>query len=126
MPDVLIVPGGYGTRQVLEKRDIIEWIQLVSKEAELVLSVCTGSLVLAKAGILEGLQATTHHQVLDTLASLAPNTKIINDKRYVDNGSIVTAAGISAGIDMCFHIIEKLLGIEYAEEAATYMEYKRT
>jgi len=77
MPDVLIVPGGYGTRQVLEKRDIIEWIQLVSKEAELVLSVCTGSLVLAKAGILEGLQATTHHQVLDTLASLAPNTKII-------------------------------------------------
>ncbi|GAG22595.1 unnamed protein product, partial [marine sediment metagenome] len=96
MPDILVVPGGYGTRQVLEKRDIIEWIQLVSKEAELVLSVCTGSLVLAKAGILEGLQATTHHQVLDTLASLAPNTKIINDKRYVDNGSIVTAAGISA------------------------------
>ena len=126
MPDVLIVPGGYGTRQVLEKRDIIEWIQLVSKEAELVLSVCTGSLVLAKAGILEGLQATTHHQVLDTLASLAPNTKIINDKRYVDNGSIVTAAGISAGIDMCFYIIEKLLGSEYAEETATYMEYKRT
>ena len=126
MPDVLIVPGGYGTRQVIEKRDIIEWIQLVSKEAELVLSVCTGSLVLAKAGILEGLQATTHHQVLDTLASLAPNTKIINDKRYVDNGSIVTAAGISAGIDMCFYIIEKLLGSEYAEETATYMEYKRT
>jgi transcriptional regulator GlxA family with amidase domain len=126
MPDVLIVPGGYGTRQVLEKGDIIEWIQLVSKEAELVLSVCTGSLVLAKAGLLEGLQATTHHQALDTLASLAPNTKIINDKRYVDNGSIVTAAGISAGIDMCFYIIEKLFGIEYAEKTATYMEYKRT
>lgn len=126
MPDVLIVPGGYGTRQVLEKGDIIKWIQLVSKEAELVLSVCTGSLVLAKAGILEGLQATTHHQVLDTLASLAPNTKIISDKRYVDNGSIVTAAGISAGIDMCFYIIEKLLGIEDAEKTATYMEYKRT
>ena len=126
MPDVLIVPGGYGTRQVLEKGDIIEWIQLVSKEAELVLSVCTGSLVLAKAGILEGLQATTHHQVLDTLASLAPNTKIINDKRYVDNGSIVTAAGISAGIDMCLYIIEKLLGIEYAEKTAIYMEYRRT
>ena len=96
------------------------------KGSEIVLSVCTGPLVLAKAGILEGLQATTHHQVLDTLASLAPNTKIISDKRYVDNGSIVTAAGISAGIDMCIYVIEKLLGIEDAEKTATYMEYKRT
>jgi len=124
-PDILIVPGGVGTRPLLEKENIIEWIQLVSKEAELVLSVCTGSLVLAKAGLLEGLQATTHHQVFDKLSSMAPNTKILRGQRYVDNGSIVTAAGISAGIDMCFYIVEKLLGREYADKTASYMEYKR-
>lgn len=125
-PDILIVPGGSGTRPVLWKENIIKWIKDAAREAELVLSVCSGALVLAKAGLLEGLQATTHHEVLDELVSLAPNTKILRDQRYVDNGSVMSSAGISAGIDMSLHVVEKLFGDEYATRTARYMEYNRT
>lgn len=124
-PDILIVPGGYGTRALLKKEHVIQWIQRVSEEAELILSVCSGALVLAKAGLLEGLQATTHHLVFDDLVSLAPNTEILRDRRYVDNGSIITSAGVSAGIDMSLYVVERLLGREYAIKTAAYIEYER-
>ena len=123
-PDILIVPGGNGTRPVLEQRNILEWIQHVSNEAELVLSVCSGALILAKAGLLEGLQATTHHEVLDELSAFAPNTEIRREQRYVDNGRIMTSAGISAGIDMSLHVVEKLLSREYSLKTRKYMEYR--
>jgi len=95
----------------------------VAATAELVLSVCTGSLVLAKAGLLDGLEATTHRGALDLLEGVAPETTVRRDARVVDNGQIITSAGVSAGIDMSFHVIARLLGEDQARETAAYIEY---
>lgn len=125
LPDVLIVPGGDGTRLVLKQAEVINWVKTCAVQAELILSVCSGALVLAKAGLLEHLKATTHHEVFETLAALAPNTEIVREQRFVDNGKVVTSAGISAGIDMSLYIVERLEGREIAEKTAAYMEYRR-
>lgn len=124
-PAFLIVPGGYGTRQVLNQPDVISWIKEAAENAEKVMSVCTGSLLLAKAGLLEGLRATTHHQVLELLTQLAPNTQIVRGERFVDNGKIITSGGISAGIDMSLYVVELTYGEDAAEKTAAYMEYRR-
>ena len=123
-PDILIVPGGIGTRKLIDNSAIINWIETCSQTAELVLSVCTGSLLLAKAGLLEGLAATTHHKALELLRELAPNTTVIENQRFVDNGKIITSGGIAAGIDMSLYVVSKLLGKQQAEQTAEYMEYK--
>jgi len=123
LPEILIIPGGIGTRPLLKREDVIEWIKNCALSAELVLSVCTGALLLAKAGLLENLKATTHHQAIETLKEIAPNTEIVKDQRFVDNGNIVTAAGVSAGIDMSLYIVEKLEGRDIAEKSARYIEY---
>ena len=122
-PDILLIPGGAGTRQVMQKREVLEWIRERSRETELLLSVCTGSLVLGKAGLLDGLTATTHHMALAELAKAAPNSTVDSKQRFVDNGKIITSAGISAGIDMSLQVVAKLLGREQALETASYMEY---
>ena len=122
-PDLLIVPGGQGTRPLLKDRALLDWIREQDSRCELTLSVCTGSLLLAQAGLLEGLRATTHWGSLDLLASLAPSTRVLDDARYVDNGRIITSAGISAGIDMSLHVVERLLGSEHAALTARHMEY---
>lgn len=124
LPDILIIPGGKGTRPVLKHAGIIDWVKTCAVQAELILSVCSGALVLAKAGLLEQLKATTHHEVFETLAALAPNTEIVRKQRFVDNGKVVTSAGITAGIDMSLYIIERLEGREIAEKTAAYMEYR--
>lgn len=124
-PAFLIVPGGYGTRKVLNEADVISWIKESAASAEKVMSVCTGSLLLAKAGLLEGLRATTHHQVLELLTKLAPRTQIVRGERFVDNGKIITSGGISTGIDMCLHVIELVYGEDAAQKTAAYMEYRR-
>ena len=121
-PDILVVPGGYGTRKEMHNTELVNWIGECSKNAELVLSVCTGALFLAKAGLLEGLQATTHHSALEILKKAAPNTKVV-EERFVDNGKIILSAGISAGIDMSFYVVQKLFGRARAVETAKYMEY---
>lgn len=123
-PDILIVPGGMGTRKLIDNSAVISWIKDCSQTAELVLSVCTGSLLLAKAGLLEGLTATTHHQALDLLRELAPNTTVVGDRRFVDNGKIITSGGIAAGIDMSLYVVGKLLGTAAAEKTANHMEYR--
>lgn len=92
-------------------------------KSELVLSVCTGALLLAKAGLLENLAATTHHLAIDLLKKFAPNTEIRPGDRFVDNGKIIVSAGISAGIDMSLYVVSKLLGKKEAVETAAYMEY---
>lgn len=102
---------------------LIDWIKGRSQEAELVLSVCTGALLLAKAGLLEGLAATTHHSAMELLKAVAPNTTIQEGKRIVDNGRIIVSAGISAGIDMSLYVISKLSGEEQALKTAHYLEY---
>ena len=123
-PDLLIIPGGYGARKMLQQPNAINWIRENSFTAEKVMSVCTGAFLLAKAGLLEGLKATTHYQVLDTLAELAPNTEILRNKRFVDNGKILTSAGVSAGIDMSLYVVELLYGKEEAKKTAEYIEYE--
>ncbi len=122
-PAVLIVPGGYGTRALLRKPMLLEWIRTRARTAEMVISVCTGALVLAKAGLLEGLSATTHHELIAMLRELAPNTTILPGERFVDNGRILTSAGIAAGLDCCLHAVERLISRDAAEATAHYMEY---
>lgn len=122
-PDILLVPGGYGTRQQMHNQVLIDWIKECSQQTELTLSVCTGALLLAKAGLLENLAATTHHLAIDLLKTVAPTTEIKADERFVDNGKIILSAGISAGIDMSLYVVAKLLGKEQAIETAKYMEY---
>jgi transcriptional regulator GlxA family with amidase domain len=121
--DVLLVPGGYGTRREMHNEALTGWIRERAGEAELVLSVCTGALLLAKAGLLEGLSATTHHGAFGLLREVAPNTSVLESERVVDNGKIILSAGISAGIDMSLYAVGRLLGEEQAAETARYMEY---
>jgi len=122
-PDILIVPGGYGTRREMQNKTIIDWIRHTTKETEHTLSVCTGSLLLAKAGMLEGLEVTTHHLAFDLLRLSAPHAVIREGRRFLDNGKIITSGGIAAGIDASFYMVEKLLGAKVAQETAQYMEY---
>ncbi|MDD2763802.1 MAG: DJ-1/PfpI family protein [Opitutaceae bacterium] len=124
-PDVLVVPGGFGTRALLKRPALIEWIRTRAQRAEIVMSVCTGALLLAKAGLLDGLRATTHHGALDLLRELAPVAAIDPSQRFHDNGKILTAAGISAGIDCSLHVVARLLGSAVAEQTMRHMEYGR-
>ena len=123
--DFLIIPGGDDLNPVLEDSEIIEWVTQISKNADHVLSICSGSLILAKAGLLEGLQATTHEVDFDQLTELAPNTDIIRGVRFTDNGKVISSAGISTGIDMSLHVIEKLYGADIANGTANSMEFVR-
>jgi transcriptional regulator GlxA family with amidase domain len=125
-PDILLVPGGYGTRKEMHNRVLTDWIKGSFQGTELILSVCTGALLLAKAGLLDGLVATTHHGAIELLKEVAPNTTIDAAKRFVDNGKIILSAGISAGIDMSLYVVARLLGEEHAWETAQYMEYDWT
>jgi transcriptional regulator GlxA family with amidase domain len=122
-PDILLVPGGRGTRKEMNNTVLTDWIAGQFPKLELLLSVCTGALILAKAGLLEGLSATTHYAAMDELRAVAPNTTLSPDDRYVDNGKIITSAGISAGIDMSLHVVSRLLGAEKAAETARHMQY---
>jgi transcriptional regulator GlxA family with amidase domain len=124
-PDLLLVPGGQGTRREMHNAALIEWIKARSQEAELVLSVCTGALLLAKAGLLDDLEATTHHGAIDLLRQVAPKTMVHTDRRFVDKGRVVCSAGIAAGIDMSLHVVARLLGEEVAEQTARQREYPR-
>ncbi len=123
-PDIIVVPGGFGSRAAKERPAVLAWVRGHFERGELTLSVCTGSLILGRAGVLDGLAATTHWTTFDLLAENAPQTEIRRQVRFVDNGQVVTSAGISAGIDMSLHIVARLLGIETARETAREMEYE--
>jgi len=122
-PDILLVPGGQGTRREMHNPIVMNWIQEQFPKVELMLSVCTGALMLAKAGLLDGLSATTHFRAEDELRLAAPNTTICMSERYVDNGKVITSAGISAGIDMALYTVGRLLGAEVAADTAHHMQY---
>jgi transcriptional regulator GlxA family with amidase domain len=122
--DLLLLPGGFGTRPLLEDQETLAWIRQVAGQARKVTSVCTGSLLLARAGLLEGRRATTHWGALDLLASLDPKLKVERETRFVDDG-IISSAGVAAGIDMAFHVVETLCGRAVADETAHYIEYPR-
>ncbi|HDR7707058.1 MULTISPECIES: DJ-1/PfpI family protein [Bacillus] len=122
--DILIIPGGLGAREYEIKNEIvIKWIRQQMKEVKLMTSVCTGALLLAKAGLLEGLKATTHWASIEKFKNEFQNVEVIENVNFVDEGHIITSAGISAGINMAFHIVKNLLGMHVAEDTAKRMEY---
>ncbi len=121
--DLLVVPGGMGTRQLVEHAPTLDFIRRAAADAELVTSVCTGAVLLARAGLLRGKRATTHHLSFDWLASVDATITVERGVRFVDDG-IFSSAGVSAGIDMAFAVVEKRCGREVAEETAGYIEYR--
>ena len=123
--DILIVPGGYGTRTLLNNEILLKWIKAVSDKANITASVCTGSLLLAKAGLLEGKRATTHWGAIEALKSISKDIQVITERRVV-NDEIITSAGVSSGIDMAFMIVETLYGEEVSADTAKYIEFHRS
>ena len=122
--DLLVVPGGFGTRSLLDDAETLDWVRRVARDARQVTSVCTGSLLLAKAGLLSGRRATTHWAALGELESLGGGVDVVRDARWVDDG-VISSAGVAAGIDMAFYVVEKLLGKEVADRTARYIDYPR-
>lgn len=121
--DLLIIPGGIGTRQILKSEDELLQIDQLIMSSNVVASVCTGALILAKLGYLKGLKAITHKLGIEELKKLDSSILIDENQRFVDNEHIITSAGISAGIDMSFYLLEKYFGKELSVKVQEYMEY---
>jgi transcriptional regulator GlxA family with amidase domain len=124
--DILVIPGGWGSRTQLARDDVISWVQSTAASAQLTASVCSGALILAQAGLLRDGPATTHHGAYDELRALDPSINVIEGVKMVDRGAVVTSGGISAGIDMSLGVVARLLGSAIAHETADYMEYDWT
>lgn len=122
--DVLVVPGGRGTRREILNTALIDWIATIAGTATLTTSVCTGSFLLAQAGLLEGGKATTHWGSIERMRETFPSIEVQENVRWVDDGAVVSSAGVSAGIDMSLHVIERLVGRAAAENSARLMEYE--
>src|SRR5437868_14320132 len=121
--DILLLPGGRGTLKAADNPRAIKWIQDKAKTARYVMSVCTGAFLLARTGLLYGLSATTYHDAIGNLSQVAPKTRIVYNQRYVDNGKVITTAGLSSGIDGALHLVEKILGKGQAQSEALVLEY---
>ncbi len=121
--DILVVPGGSGIRREMDNIVLINWIREKARHAELVLSVSTGAFLLAQAGLLDGLKVTTHQGAINKLKQAAPHAVVQAGVRFVDNGQIITSAGITAGIDAALHVVARLLGHETAQQTAKCLEY---
>jgi len=121
--DLLVHPGGQGTRPLMRDDAHLEWVQKQRASVPLMTSVCTGSLVYAAAGLLRNRPATTHWVALDLLAETDPTIDVRRDERYVDDGDIVTSAGVSAGIDMALHLVRRLAGEQRAREVRRGIQY---
>jgi transcriptional regulator GlxA family with amidase domain len=120
---VLVVPGGWGVRQQIKNKRLLRWLRERSDQVEILASVCTGSMLLGHAGLLEGLSATTHRSAIEWMRSSFPGLKVVGDRRVVDEGRIVTAAGIAAGIDMALHLVGRFFGPDVVVATARHMEY---
>ena len=123
--EILIIPGGFGTRTLLNNESLLSWIKSIADQATTTSSVCTGSLLLAKAGLLEGKRATTHWGAIEALKSISKDIQVINNRRIV-NDEIITSAGVSSGIDMAFMLVENLYGEQVASDTAKYIEFHRS
>lgn len=125
--DILIIPGGYGAEMIeIHNAVVIRWIQEQYSRVELLASVCTGALLLAKAGLLDGKSATTHWMDIPRLAAEFPNINVLSNTRYVDEGRLITSGGISSGIHMSLHVIRRLISEEASIDTARRMEYDIT
>jgi transcriptional regulator GlxA family with amidase domain len=121
--DLLLVPGGWGTRSEIKNQSLIEWIAARGRAAETLTSVCTGSLLLAQAGLLAGRRATTHWRSLERMRDAFPDVTVVTDRHWVEDGNVVTSAGIAAGIDMALRLVARYYGEPVARATARHMEY---
>lgn len=122
--DILLVPGGSGTRREVDNQVMLDWLQNQSMGAEYVTAVCTGSALLARAGILDGRKATTNKRAYDWATSQSDKVHWIKQARWVEDGKFFTSSGVSAGMDMSLGLIARLSGEEVAEQVATWTEYE--
>ena len=123
-PDIIVLPGG-NARASRENPEVISWLKTQATDLDAFVTVCTGVFILEKTGLLEGKKATTWYGAIDRFREGAPKTEELENVRWVDNGQIVTTAGVSAGIDGALHVVEKLFGRETALATAKYMEYDK-
>ncbi len=121
--DILVVPGGQGTRRERLNERLLDWIAAQNSAIELTTSVCTGAFLLAERGILDGRRATTHWASVDWMREQYPTVTMLADQRVVDEGHVITSAGVSAGIDMALHVVGRLHGSDVAAWTARRMEY---
>jgi transcriptional regulator GlxA family with amidase domain len=122
-PDVFVLPGG-DSRPLVADDGFLERVRALASGGTLMTSVCTGALVYAKAGLLDGRRATTHWSAIDRLADYGRDVEVDREARFVDGGDVVTAAGVSAGIDMALHLISRLDSVERAREIRRYIQYE--
>ena len=121
--DMLIVPGGWGTRREMDNPRLLEWIVERAEQVEILASVCTGALLLGKAGLLENRRATTHWRSLELMQQLFPQTKVERALHFVEDGNVWSSAGISAGVDMALRLVARWHGEVVARATARHMEY---
>lgn len=121
--DVVVAPGGWGTRRQMNNPVMLSWLRDRAAEAETVTSVCTGSMLLGFAGLLDGLHATTHWRSLDWMRDSFPSVTVEYDKHFVEDGRVFTSAGISAGIDMALKVVARHFGEKIARATARHMEF---
>jgi transcriptional regulator GlxA family with amidase domain len=121
--DILVVPGGWGTRKEIENKHLIDWIRKLGTRVQTLTSVCTGSMLLGRAGLLDGLRATTHWRALDWMRDSFPKVTVESDLHVVEDGRVFTSAGISAGIDMSLRVVARYCGEAIARTTARHMEY---
>lgn len=122
--DILVVPGGWGTRKELKNPAMLNWLRIRASEVETLTSVCTGSMLLGFAGLLNSHHATTHWRSLDWMRESFPSVTVECDKHVVEDGSVFTSAGISAGIDMALKVVARHYGEAIARATAKHMEYR--
>ena len=122
--DLLVVPGGWGTRTEINNQPLIDWIAERGREVSTLTSVCTGAMLLGKAGLLDGRRATTHWRSLDWMKQSFPSVSVQDDLHVVEDGDILTSAGISAGIDMALRVVARDFSEEVAKNTARNMEYR--
>jgi putative intracellular protease/amidase len=119
---IVLVPGGEVTAAQGDAR-VLDWLRREARTATHVVSVCNGAFILAAAGLLDGLSATTFYDLIESLRTQAPRTRVVSDRRFVDNGQVITTAGLSSGIDGALHVVERISGTGRAQLAALNMEY---
>ncbi len=122
--DILIIPGGIGTRNIIRDESMLRFISALVQRSHVVCTVCTGSLILAKLGMLSGIRATTHYAAIDTLISIDCSIIVDRSARFIDHERIIISEGVSAGMDMSFYVLSKYYGEQVADEVKKYLEYQ--
>lgn len=121
--DLLIVPGGAGTKGEMTKEPVLKWLKEQYETSQNTMSVCSGTRLIGKLGLLDNMEMITHHEVIEDMKNIAPRAIIKKDARFTDNGKILTSAGITAGIELSLYVVEKLYGKKIADKTIIYMEY---